>query len=248
MKLRILTYNIHKGFDWNNKNYFLNEIMGLITSADPDLIFLQEVSGKNDEYRKSGLLDAQFEYFADSIWSQHAYARNAVYDHGHHGNLILSRYPITSWNNTDLSTNPFEQRGLLICHIEIPQFNNKKIVAACTHLDLFHRGRKKQYQKIKDKILDLTLDKNTPLIIAGDFNDWNKKATVVFEDDLGMTEIFKERNKTFAKTFPASWPVFCLDRVYIKNCKSLDARIWSAQAPVHFSDHLPLLCEVEIAE
>lgn len=248
MKLRILSYNIHKGFSWNHSRYFLNEMKQFIVSADPDLIFLQEVSGKNDEHRKDGLLDAQAEYFADSLWGQFAYAKNAVYDHGHHGNLILSKYPITKWENTDISTNPLEQRGLLICHIEIPSLKNKKIVAANVHLDLFHRGRKKQYQHIKNKFLELNLPSGTPLILGGDFNDWNKKASFVLEDELKMTEIFKNLNSDYARTFPAHWPLLSLDRIYIKNCKGVDARICAGGNSAHFSDHLPLLCEVEIAE
>ena len=245
MILKILSYNIHKGFDWKNQNYFLNEIKAFIQNTDADLVFLQEVTGQNDKHRKNGLVDRQFEFLADSIWSQFAYAKNAHYDDGHHGNLVLSKYPIVNWENLNLSTNAFEKRGLLVCQIEIPKLN-KKIFAGCVHLDLFHRGRRLQYQMIKNKIASLNLDERTPLLIAGDFNDWNKKATEAFEDDLGMTEAYKKIHKAFARTFPAGLPFLSLDRIYVKNCKILDAKISAIPGQVHFSDHLPLYCEIEI--
>lgn len=240
-----MSYNIHKGYDWKNQNYFLNEIKSFIRYTDADLIFLQEVMGKNDKYRQNGLIDVQFEFLADSIWSQFAYAKNAVYNHGHHGNLILSKYPILEWENINISTNRFEKRGFLLCQIEIPQAN-KKIFAACLHLDLFHKGRKQQYYMISHKIKSLEIADNIPLVIAGDFNDWNKKACEEFENKLGMIEVYKKKHKTLAKTYPAVLPLLCLDRIYVKNCNVLQAHICNVGEQAYFSDHLPLYCEVEI--
>jgi endonuclease/exonuclease/phosphatase family metal-dependent hydrolase len=247
MKLRVLSYNIHKGFDWNNRNYFLREIKELIAASEADLVFLQEVIGENKEYRESGLIDSQFEFLADSMWQHFAYAKNAVYDHGHHGNLILSKYPITGWENMNVSTNRFENRGLLISQIEIPGFKSEKFYAVCAHLDLLQRGRSLQYQMIKGKLESLNLAEDTPLIVAGDFNDWNKQATRTFEEQLGMTEAYRNLNNRFARTFPAGMPVLTLDRIYVKNLNVVESRIWRSPTGQHFSDHLPLFCEVESA-
>ena len=90
MKLKILTYNIHKGFDWGKKNYFLDDIKKLIKTSKANLVFLQEVVGENHHYKRRGLIDKQFEFIAYSVWTHFSYAQNAVHDHGHHGNLILS--------------------------------------------------------------------------------------------------------------------------------------------------------------
>jgi len=35
----------------------------------------------------------QHEFLAHESWLHHAYGKNSVYDSGHHGNAILSRYP-----------------------------------------------------------------------------------------------------------------------------------------------------------
>ena len=44
-----------------------------------------------------------YEFLADTIWSQYAYGRNAVYDNGDHGNALLSKFPITHYENHDIS-------------------------------------------------------------------------------------------------------------------------------------------------
>ena len=108
MQLKVLTYNIHKGFDWNNRNYFLNDIKNLIRTSQADIVLLQEVVGQNTQYKKKGLIDAQFEFIADSVWPHYSYAKNAVFDHGHHGNLVLSQYPIQAWEQVNISTNFIE--------------------------------------------------------------------------------------------------------------------------------------------
>lgn len=250
MKIKILSYNIHKGYDWKNKNYFLKEVKEFISHSQADVVCLQEVVGKNQKYKDQGLIDSQFEYLADELWPHFSYAHNAVYDHGHHGNLILSKFPIESFENIDLSTNSFEKRGLLICKITLPcgRTKNDFFYVACSHLNLLHTSRLMQYQKIKKQIAEKTKD-DSPFVIAGDFNDWNKKCAHVFEKDLEMREVHKTTHGVFAKTFPAAYPILCLDRIYVKNFKINDAQIFEPKPAHsllgHLSDHLALFCEVE---
>lgn len=255
MILKILTYNIHKGFDWNKKNYFLKEIKSLVKESNANLVFLQEVVGKNDQYKKKGLIDSQFEFLADSLWTHYSYAQNAVYDHGHHGNLILSEWPIESWENINISTNVFEKRGLLSCKISLPrseshQKNQKQkyLYIFCAHLDLLNKGRLIQYKMIKDYIKALKISAHDPLILAGDFNDWNKQATHFLENDLKLTEVHKHQHGIFAKTFPAAFPLLALDRIYVKNVKIVHSYVMPKTQQRHFSDHLPLFCEVQLNE
>jgi endonuclease/exonuclease/phosphatase family metal-dependent hydrolase len=243
MKIKILTYNIHKGFDWSNRNYFIKDIKDLIKESAADIVFLQEVVGQSLDYQKKGLIDAQFEYIADAAWPHYSYFKNSVYDHGHHGNLILSKFPIQNWDHVNISTNTFEQRGLLFCQINLLGHN---LYALCTHLNLLNSGRLLQYNKIKNFIQDLNIPKNAPIIVAGDFNDWNRQASKIFEKDLTMTEAYKNLNGAYAKTFPAAFPILCLDRVYTRNTKIVNATTLKPTKKGHFSDHLPLLCELEI--
>lgn len=246
MKLKLLTYNIHKGFDWRNKNYFLKEIKDLINSTGANLVFLQEVVGQNSQYTKNGLIDSQLEFLADQVWPHYSYAQNAVYTHGHHGNMILSQLPIQSWENINISTNSIEKRGLLICKIGLNADNF--FYVACTHLNLLPHDRIRQFELIKMHIESLNLSKKTPLILAGDFNDWNKKASHILKKDLHLTENFYSEHKTYAKTFPAFYPVLNLDRIYTKNLKILKSYVVTNPSGNHFSDHLPLYSEVLLNE
>jgi len=256
MKLKILTYNIHKGFDWGKRNYFLEDIKTLVKSSKANIVFLQEVVGQSKKYKKKGLIDSQFEYIADSVWSHYSYAQNAIYDHGHHGNLILSEYPIASWKNVNITTNALEKRGLLVCKIEIPNASAGKseskakryIHVICAHLDLLQKGRAKQYNMLKSLVESLEIPEKDPLIVAGDFNDWNQQAFNILEKELNMVEAHKDRYGLYAKTFPAFLPLLTLDRIYVRNLKVTHSYVVSKTEKNHFSDHLPLFCEVEINE
>jgi endonuclease/exonuclease/phosphatase family metal-dependent hydrolase len=243
MKIKLLSYNIHKGFDWNNQRYILSEMKELITETGADIVFLQEVSGENLKNRKKGLVDEQLEFFADGIWPHYSYGKNSIYDHGHHGNLILSKFPIESFENVNLTTNIFEKRGMLICKIKTTE---SYFYAASLHLNLLHSGRELQYQKIEKYLRQKTSD--LPTIIAGDFNDWNKKSSDYFEEKLGMQEIYKTSHGQYAKSFPSKIPFLCLDRVYVKKFMVLGSELVLPQKSHLLSDHLPLLGEVEFYE
>ena len=95
------TLNIHKGLSQFNRRMVIHELREGLRALDADLVFLQEVQGMNE---RMALRFAawpgvpQYEYLAEGGWTP-VYGRNAVYDHGHHGNAILSRYPIVSAAN-----------------------------------------------------------------------------------------------------------------------------------------------------
>ena len=48
-----------------------------------------------------------------------AYGMNAVYDHGHHGNALVSSFPIASSRNQDVSDHAYEARGILHCVVQM---------------------------------------------------------------------------------------------------------------------------------
>ena len=131
--LRILSYNVHKGFSARNRRYLLDEIREGIRSVNADIVFLQEVVGENRDHAKrwENWVDAgQFEYLADSVWPHFAYGRNAIYQHGHHGNAILSKYPIVNSDNVDVSVMKRSQRGLLFAQI------TPGVQLVCAHMGL----------------------------------------------------------------------------------------------------------------
>src|SRR5690606_12634201 len=114
--------------------------------------------------------NAQFEFLADSVWDHFAYGKNAISESGHHGNAILSRFPIISQENIDISTSKLERRGLLHGVAENP-LTGQRFDLICIHLDLREFGRQRQLRSICKRI-DQANDHSTPLLLCGDFNDW----------------------------------------------------------------------------
>src|SRR4051812_49103388 len=106
MKIRVLSYNIHKGYSPLNRKFILNEVKEALRELNADIVFLQEISGQ--DLSKPSQLDGwpdnnQFEFLADEVWPHHAYGRNAIADSRHYGNAILSRFPIVEYENINIT-------------------------------------------------------------------------------------------------------------------------------------------------
>lgn len=243
--LKILSYNIHKGFSLSQK-YVLQLMREALRSTDADVVFLQEVLGHHRRLRgqiKGWPSASQFEFLADSHWHHFAYGKNAIYSGGHHGNAILSKFPIIKWSNLDISNSRLERRGLLYGRIEHP---TGPLHSLCLHLDLLPRGQRTQLELISNWIKG-EIAPDEPLIIAGDFNDWSSSATASFAQDLGLKEAFFETNGQHARTFPSLMPVLRLDRIYLRQTEIQAVRCLRGDPWKSLSDHVPLFAEIILA-
>lgn len=246
-KLRVISYNIHKGFSAGNKRFVLSKIREAIRSVKADLVFLQEVLGQHQLHSrtiKEWPDQPQFEYIADSIWPHFAYGKNSVYTMGHHGNAILSKYPFSFWENIDISTNRVEQRGLLHGIIEIPH-RKKPVHAMCVHLGLLESERKVQLNKLCDRIASHA-PADEPLIVAGDFNDWRGTMTAILKKKLDVREAFEEIHGRHARTFPIWLPTLRLDRIYLRHAEIQSAECLTSGEWAYLSDHAGLFSEVSV--
>ena len=230
--MQVLTVNIHKGYDVFNTRSVLHGLREAVRAMGSDVVFLQEVKGGN------GVSDAQYEFLADEIWPQHAYGRNAVYDEGHHGNAILSKFPITRWDNEDVSQSRFESRGLLHCEIEVPGWP-QPLHCINVHLALFAMWRRRQIERLKARI-DRLVPPDAPLIIAGDFNDWTRRTGRGLRLPLGLTEVFEHTAGRPARSFPALMPVLNLDRIYTRGFRVKLAHAHHGRHSARLSDHVAL--------
>ncbi|HEX7650751.1 MAG TPA: endonuclease/exonuclease/phosphatase family protein, partial [Noviherbaspirillum sp.] len=189
MKLRIATYNIHKGVSSLRSMPRIHALKQALAALEADILFLQEVQGRHDKYAtKHASLwpdQAQHQFLAGD--SHHAvYGMNAVYDHGHHGNALLSRFPVVSATNQDVSDHAFESRGILHCVVETPKGN---IHCYVIHLGLFARSRRRQVEALIGAV-STSSPPDAPVIIAGDFNDWTNELSDCLRTELGVTEVF----------------------------------------------------------
>ncbi len=239
--LKIATYNIHKGFSQFNRRMVLHELRERLRELDADIVFLQEVQGANSRLalrHQSGAAHPQHEFLAHEIWPHHAYGKNAVYDAGHHGNAILSRYPILKWDNQDISAHRFESRGVLHCEIEMAQ-GGTILHCLCVHLGLFARGRGQQMGELVERIRRVVPD-TAPLIIAGDFNDWRNHASRLLAQELKMHEVFEVGAGRLARSFPAGLPILRMDRIYVRGLGVQQVAIHAMYPWNRISDHAAL--------
>lgn len=243
--LKILTVNTHKGFTAFNRRFILHELRDAIRKTEADIVFLQEVLGAHEHHALKLArwpTTSQYEFLADSIWGDYAYGRNAVYPFGHHGNALLSKFPIARYNNIDVSVGKHEKRGMLHCVLKPPTFNCD-IHAVCVHLGLQERHRSSQLGALC-RLIEKEVPPDAPLIVAGDFNDWRLRGQRTLMRASGLKEVFRETHGKVARTFPARFPLLRLDRIYVRNVASFEPVALASRPWMHLSDHAPLAVEL----
>ncbi|PCJ27115.1 MAG: hypothetical protein COA96_04160 [SAR86 cluster bacterium] len=239
---KVVTLNIHKGFSMGNRRFTLEKIRDCLRATGSNMVFLQEVSGENELKRESISQwpeSNQFEYLADSVWEHFAYGKNAIYQHGHHGNAILSELPFVSWNNINISTLRFSQRGILHGILK------NGIHLFCIHFGLFEKERRQQSQLLMRYIKN-ELPDSAPLILAGDFNDWRKTTHVQLVKGLGLVEVNMQYNKTLASTFPAVFPCLKMDRIYVRGFSVQKVEVMNHSSWRSISDHCAIVAELQL--
>jgi endonuclease/exonuclease/phosphatase family metal-dependent hydrolase len=246
MRFTIATYNIHKGFSQLNRRMVIHEVRERLHGLAADIVFLQEVVGVHARHaarHHDWPLKPQHEFIAGTLWQEVAYGKNAVTRHGHHGNAVLSRFPIVATENQDISAHAFESRGLLHCEIRL---GSRAPTLHCfnVHLGLFERGRQWQIRALCAHIRE-AVPHDAPLIIAGDFNDWRHRVSRALEDELGVEEVFTAVRGRPARTFPSVMPMFRLDRIYSRGLRIADAHVHYAFPAARLSDHAALAATFE---
>lgn len=245
-EFRVLSLNIHKGFALGPKRLVLGKIRQCLRDSGANIVFLQEVVGANHKHQtqvSSWPSQTQLEYLADTVWTHHAYGKNAIYQHGHHGNAILSERPFVQWDNINASVLSFSQRGFLHGTIQGKLGGNLHLI--CVHLGLFERERKLQIAHLVRHIHE-NVPPSEPLIVAGDFNDWRKTGHRLLLETLQLTEVHEHTRGHCARTYPAFLPMLAMDRIYVRGakisfCDSIAGENWR-----EFSDHRALLADVRI--
>lgn len=262
MKLRIATYNIHKGVTAFGARPRIQALKLALVRLDVDVLFLQEVQGRHDlialKHAAHWPSQAQHEFLAGDS-HQAAYGMNAVYDHGHHGNALLSRFPITLSRNQDVSDHAYESRGILHCVIQVP---HTEVHCYVVHLGLFGGSRKRQVAALIEAVRSSS-PPDAPLIIAGDFNDWGNHLSALLRLRLAVAEVFDQRiargmwaylrqltgrtaKPAVARTFPAALPMLSLDRIYLRGLSVDSAEVLHGALWAALSDHAPVVATLNL--
>ncbi len=239
--LRIATFNIHKGVTHLNTRFALHHQRELLRKLHADVVFLQEVRDAHNTHSKRFTAwpnTGQAEFLADSVWSDFVYAKNSVYPAGHHGNALLSKFPILRTTNIDISAHAIEDRGMLHTEISVPHWD-MPLHAICLHLGLFARWRRKQLSMVTDYIRQ-HIPSDAPLIIAGDFNDWGQRTGKNFAENLHLREVFEHHSGKPARSFPSWLPILRLDRIYTRGFHVKHVEVNTGAHFFKVSDHAML--------
>ncbi|MBS0309573.1 MAG: endonuclease/exonuclease/phosphatase family protein [Proteobacteria bacterium] len=263
MKLRVATYNIHKGVSSIGSRPRIHALKTAIGNLNADILFLQEVQGRNDLLAAKHATKwpelGQHDFLAGDDSFHVAYGMNAVYDHGHHGNALLSRFPIASFDNQDVSDHAFEQRGILHC---VVQTSAGMVHCFVVHLGLFAGSRRRQTAALIEAVTK-SAPAREPVIIAGDFNDWSNDLSDDLRASLGVTEVFDANlpargfgtylrqlrgrgpKQQPARTFPAAMPFLQLDRIYVRGFAIESAQVLHGASWARLSDHAPIIAGLQ---
>lgn len=254
--ISVATYNIHKAHSVLH-GCRISALKDAMIEINADIICLQEVQEINTKRHTISIEEhgeLQTVALKGDLYPYMAYGANAIYKHGNHGNAILSKYPIQIWQNIDVSTHKFEQRGILHAVLEHPKYG--KIDVICVHFGLFKGSRNRQANALIEHVRQSVLD-NSPLIIAGDFNDWNLHVHHALSHKLALKDVIEStKNATLSnvyskraklgRTFPSLAPWFKLDRLYVRGFEINEAHVKSGQEWQKRSDHMPIQATLKI--
>lgn len=113
------------------------------------------------------------------------------------------------------------------------------------HLGLREPHRLKQMDLLC-KLVNDEIPADEPVVVAGDFNDWRRRAHRILGRQAGLKEVFVHARGHSARTFPARYPLLQLDRIYVRNARGYAPLILPRRPWSHLSDHAPLAAEISL--
>jgi endonuclease/exonuclease/phosphatase family metal-dependent hydrolase len=240
VKLRVLTYNIHKCIGGVDRRYDMARIAETIAHYQPDVLLLQEV---DDQARRSNH-DRQVEKLGELLDMHHRswYANVRVRGGGEYGNAVISKYPVISSTNVDLSVPYKKKRSVLHAEIRVRHHEvDRTLHVYNMHLGLAQYERKIQLRTFLACQPFAGLHHDTPIVVGGDFNDvWGSLGKL-------LTPSGFRGPKQAPRTFPAWAPMRALDSIYVRGrCELLDIARGETQLARRASDHRPLFADVVI--
>jgi endonuclease/exonuclease/phosphatase family metal-dependent hydrolase len=239
VKLRLVTYNIHKGVG-TDRRLRLDRIVDVVSHYDPHVVCLQEVTwAKAARGRRT-----QPQALAAAIGLPHGVVGincrrwRCVY-----GNMTLSKYPIEHHENLDLTVTFRKSRGALYTRIRLP---HAPLHVFNAHLGLSGYERIMQMRELVADTPRLATGREA-IVYAGDMNDWRHR---LFSDVLapaGYRPAAGDRDDPGHSTYPSALPIVALDKVFVhgavKAARATPSRLALARVA---SDHLPVVAELEV--
>lgn len=233
--IRVMTYNIHHAEGLDGK-LDLERIAALIKSERADIVALQEVDKGTQRTKR---LD--FPALLSRLTGMTCvFSNNLALQGGEYGNTILTRFPIKTVTNLHFrKLKEGEQRGLLQTTLDV---NGQPLLFMGTHLD--HRSDDAERLSSVAEICSLlAVDKRTPIILCGDFNDVPDSKMYRALAEV-LVDSWRLAGKGPGPTIPSEKPNKRIDYVWVsKNSPFKAIKAWTPATKA--SDHLPVLVEFQ---
>lgn len=228
MRLRIATYNIHRGVGRDGRCR-PDRIAAVLKDIDADIVALQEVAVAH------GSIGGMLSQLAAATGMTAVEGFTLTEQGGRYGNAVLLRQPPAAVRRLDISVDGREPRGIVDVRDD-PRGHRLAVLA--THLGLRRSERRRQVRRILAHIDTVAAD---TLVVAGDFNEWYpySRALRWMTRRLGIMPA--------PPTFPAVGAVVAIDRLWVVPASRLVhlAPLRSALTR-QASDHLPLVGDLRL--
>ncbi len=248
MKIRVITYNIHRAIGMDRR-FQPERIIRVLADHDADIVLLQEVDKGVPRSREMDMA----KNIAETLgYTEFVAGYNVNLRRGQYGNVTLSRHPIIRDRNIDLTVLNNKARGCQHTTIELPGSGSKPIFLEVfnLHLGLSPLERQRQAGILFRSREFQSIGEQAPCIIGGDFNDWLSRLRAFFVEGMAMT-CATDRETNFRtrpiKTYPSFAPRGGLDRIYFRGGLRLENAIACRhQVAKVASDHLPIIVDFEL--
>lgn len=243
LSLRVVSWNVHKCVGGVDRRYDPGRIAAVLAAASPDVVLLQEVAQNGRWYKN----DRQVDVLGDALGFAHrAYFVNVRFGprRGEYGNAVLSRIPIASAGNIDLTLPGRKARSVLHAELRVPldSDHSRTLHVFDLHLGLGEAERREQLRRFLRCRPLQAIHAATPVVVAGDFNDvWGTLGR-----NLLVPAGFRGPTRPL-RTFPAWAPLRALDSFYVRGDLEVERlERLRGRGTRTASDHLPLAAALRL--
>ena len=245
LKLTVVTWNVHKCTGGIDRRYDPNRTARVLAAAEPDIVLLQEVAQEGSRYRN----ERQVDVLGDLLGLPHrSHFVNVRFGprRGAYGNATLSQTQILASENIDLTLPGKKARSALHTEVRLagPGAHTRTLHIFNLHLGLGERERREQLRRLLASRPMQAIQKRTPTIVAGDFNDIYGTLGRQLLEPQGF-----HGPEQPTRTFPSWAPIRALDSLYVRGDLDLIDLAGSRQRGSRTaSDHLPLIARLHLRD
>jgi endonuclease/exonuclease/phosphatase family metal-dependent hydrolase len=233
--LRVVSYNIHRCVGGDGRQDPAR-IASVLREIDADVVGLQEVDAVSGPSTDS----MQMQYLAASLGLHAIAGPTIIREQGHYGNALLTRRPVLDVRLIDLTVYRREPRGAIVADVDAGEGYTVRVIV--THLGLLPGERRTQVRRLLEVLGEETGDAAHHLtVVCGDINEWFAVGRPLrwLHGRLGPAATIP--------TFPAAFPVFALDRIWVQPRNKLRTiKAWRTSPSRLASDHLPIIADLAL--